>query len=216
MQRVHQESANNEQIDKTLSSVPWIHPSATVLNSTMGEYTDIESGCFCNEISLGDYSYLSESVRAIWCDIGKFTSIASHCVINPGNHPYHRVTQSHCTYRRRWYGFADTDDTGFFEWRKSQKVTIGHDVWLGHGVYVMPGAVIATGAVVAAGSVVVEKHPIGPYEIAVGSPAMPIKKRFSDPIIERLLQIQFWHWDRDMLEQHFSVLNDVEAFVKMF
>ncbi len=209
-------AANNELTEKKLFPHPLIHESSTVIRSRFGEYTEVEAGCFCNEISLGDYSYLSTSVRAIWCDIGKFSSIASHCVINPGNHPYQRVTQSHCTYRCRQYGFADQDDDAFFAWRKQDAVTIGHDVWLGHGVYVMPGAVIADGAVVAAGSVVTRTHPVGPYEIAAGSPAKPVKKRFPDEIIDRLLEIRFWDWPRQKLEQGFKDLYDVEAFIKKY
>lgn len=209
-------AANNELKQKKLFSRPLIHESSTVINSRFGEYTEIAAGCFCNEITLGDYSYLSSCVRAIWCDIGRFSSIASHCVINPGNHPYQRVTQSHCTYRCRQYGFADQDDAAFFEWRRQDAVTIGHDVWLGHGVYVMPGAKIATGAVVAAGSVVTRNRPVGPYEIAAGSPAKPVKKRFSDRIIDRLLEIRFWDWPREKLEQGFRDLYDVEAFIEKY
>jgi len=209
-------AANNELVGKKLFSRPLIHESSTVIDSRFGEYTEVEAGCFCNEITLGDYSYLSSCVRAIWCDIGKFSSIASHCVINPGNHPYHRVTQSHCTYRCRQYGFADQDDDAFFEWRKQDTVTIGHDVWLGHGVYVMPGAAIADGAVVAAGSVVTRNRPVGPYEIAAGSPARPVKKRFSDRIIDRLLEIRFWEWPREKLEQGFRDLYDVKTFIEKY
>ncbi len=209
-------TANNELVEKKLSTQPLIHESATVLRSRLGEYTEVEAGCFCNEITLGDYSYLSTSVRAIWCDIGKFCSIASHCVINPGNHPYQRVTQSHCTYRCRQYGFSDQDDAAFFEWHRQDAVSIGHDVWLGHGVYVMPGAVIADGAVVAAGSVVTRTHPVGPYDIVAGSPAKPIKKRFSPKIIARLLEIRFWDWPRQKLEQGFKDLYDVEAFIEKY
>lgn len=209
-------AANNELKQKKLFSRPLIHESSTVIHSRFGEYTEIEAGCFCNEITLEDYSYLSSCVRAIWCDIGRFSSIASHCVINPGNHPYQRVTQSHCTYRCRQYGFADQDDAAFFEWRRQDAVTIGHDVWLGHGVYVMPGAKIATGAVVAAGSVVTRNRPVGPYEIAAGSPAKPVKKRFSDRIIDRLLEIRFWDWPREKLEQRFRDLYDVEAFIEKY
>lgn len=209
-------AANNELKQKKLFSRPLIHESSTVINSRFGEYTEIEAGCFCNEITLEDYSYLSSCVRAIWCDIGRFSSIASHCVINPGNHPYQRVTQSHCTYRCRQYGFADQDDDAFFEWRRQDAVTIGHDVWLGHGVYVMPGAKIATGAVVAAGSVVTRNRPVGPYEIAAGSPAKPVKKRFSDRTIDRLLEIRFWDWPREKLEQGFRDLYDVEAFIEKY
>lgn len=216
MHTIYQVSENNELVEKKLSRTPLIHPSSTVISSRFGDYTEVEANCFCNEIVLNDYSYLSTSVRALFCDIGKFTSIASHCVINPGNHPCHRVTQSHCTYRRKQYGFDETDDQDFFEWRKSQKVVIGHDVWLGHGVYVMPGAVISTGAVIAAGSVVTKTRPIGPYEIATGSPAKPVKKRFPDETIARLLDIRYWDWSREKLEQAFHDFNDMERFLKTY
>ena len=216
MHRIHHIAANNECVEKKLGTAPLIHDSSTVLNSRLGDYTEIEAGCFCNEISLGSYSYLSSSVRAIWCDIGKFSSIASHCVLNPGNHPYHRVTQNHCTYRRRQYGFSRTDDQDFFNLRRQEKAVIGHDVWLGHGVYVMPGAKIGNGAVVAAGSVVTRTRPVGAYTIAAGIPAKPVKKRFDSCIVQKLLDIQFWNWDRDQLEQAFDDFNDVARFVSKY
>ena len=216
MHKVHQMAANNECRDKHLGTTPLIHPTASVLNSRLGDYTEIEADCFCNEISLGSYSYLSSSVRAVWCDIGSFVSIASHCVINPGNHPYHRVTQNHCTYRRKQYGFADSDDTDFFKWRKEQKTDIGHDAWLGHGVYVMPGAAIGIGAVVAAGAVVTKKHPVEPYTIAAGVPARKIKMRFDKNIIRRLLEIRYWDWDREKLKKAFPDFNNVNRFVSKY
>lgn len=216
MQTVHHPGPHNEESERPLGTKPLIHPSATVLNSRMGEYTEVDAQCFCKEISLGDYSYLSSSVRAIWCDIGKFSSIASHCVINPGNHPYTRVTQSHCTYRRRQYGLASADDAGFFEWRKKEAVHIGHDVWMGHGVYVMPGARIGIGAVVAAGSVVTKKHPVEPYTIAAGAPAKSVKRRFSKTICEKLLEIAFWDWEREEIKAALEDFNHVESFIEKY
>jgi hypothetical protein len=57
---------------------------------------------------------------------------------------------------------------------------------------------------------------VGPYEIAAGSPARPVKKRFSDGIIDRLLEIRFWDWPREKLEQGFKDLYDVETFVEKY
>lgn len=215
MQIVNHVPEPHHSIGKFLSEDPVIHRTSTIHNCKMGVYSEVMAGCYCKEITLGNYSYLATDVKAIWCEIGHFTSIASHCVINPGNHPYHRVTQSHCTYRRKQYGFADTDDDEFFQWRKDSKVTIGNDVWMGHGVYVMPGATISDGAVVAAGSVVTRNNPIRPYEIVAGSPAKMVKKRFSDDIIEKLLFIKFWNWDRAKLEENFDLFNDLERFVQI-
>ena len=70
------------------------------------------------------------------------------------------------------------------------RVEIGHDVWLGAGAIVLSGSKIGTGAVVGAGAVVAGIVP--PYGIVVGNPARLIRKRFSNELIERLLQSQWW------------------------
>ncbi len=60
-------------------------------------------------------------------------------------------------------------------------VEIGNDVWIGHG------------AVIAAHSVVVNDIP--PYAIAAGVPAKVKKYRFSNDIIERLLDLEWWGYN---------------------
>ena len=54
------------------------------------------------------------------------------------------------------------------------KVVIEDNVWLGESVSVLPGVVIGKGTIVGANSVVSKSLPS--YVIAVGSPAIPIKK----------------------------------------
>jgi len=137
------------------ASAPQIHPSAIVQDSVIGTYTDIGANWTVIESRLGDYSYLAGSDgTVIYTEIGKFCSIASHAVINPGDHPMERVTQHHCTYRRRRYGFAACDDEAVFEWRRRQRCRLGHDVWLGAGAKVMAGVENRTGEEVPAGTVV--------------------------------------------------------------
>ncbi|MDX1992840.1 MAG: acetyltransferase [bacterium] len=200
-----------EHREKMLGEQPYIHPTSRVYDSHVGVYTEIGPNCTLVESTFGDYSYTAGDADIIYTDIGKFCSIASHTRINPGNHPMERVTQHHMTYRRKQYGFAETDDDTIFDWRRSHRCVIGHDIWLGHGVTVMPGVEIGIGAVVGSGAVVTKN--VQPYEIVVGIPARPIRKRFSDDIIEKLLAIAWWDWDRARLEAHFHELNDVEAFI---
>ena len=71
---------------------------------------------------------------------------------------------------------AKQDEAGFFAWRRSHAVTIGHDVWIGHGAIVLPGRNIGDGAVIAAGAVVTKDVPA--YTIVAGNPARPIRPRF--------------------------------------
>ena len=125
-----------------------------------------------------------------------------------------RVTQHHMTYRRVRYGLGEQDDTAFFGWRRADAVEIGHDVWIGHGATVVAGVKIATGAVVGAGAVVT--HDVAPYEIVVGVPARPIRKRFGDEIITLLLEVAWWEWDRRTLEQRFSDLLDLDTFLAKY
>jgi acetyltransferase-like isoleucine patch superfamily enzyme len=53
-------------------------------------------------------------------------------------------------------------------------VSIGNDVWLGQNVSILPGVVIGEGSIIGAGSVVTKS--IDSYSIAVGAPAVVIKK----------------------------------------
>jgi hypothetical protein len=86
-----------------LGPAPLIHPSAKVLHSSLGQYTEIGAGTSVVETGIGDYSYISEHSDVIYSAIGKFCSIAASVRINPGNHPHWRASQSHFTYRASYY-----------------------------------------------------------------------------------------------------------------
>ncbi|WP_053360779.1 acetyltransferase [Bacillus sp. FJAT-27251] len=198
--------------ERKLSKAPSIDSTSLVLNSHAGEWTSIGSHNKIIESSFGDYTYTMDDVTVNYTEIGKFCSIASHVCINPVQHPMDRVTQHHMTYRKVMYNFAEGDDEAFFDWRRTHKVKIGHDVWIGHGAIIMKDVTIGTGAVIASGAVVTKD--VEPYTIVAGVPAKPIKRRFSSETAERLLSIAWWDWPRAKLEQHFDELNDVESFIQ--
>jgi phosphonate metabolism protein (transferase hexapeptide repeat family) len=205
----------NERPDvKMLKQDPTIHQTASLTDCSLGCWTEIGARSRYTESVLGDYSYDDGDVIITYANIGKFCSIASHVRINPVNHPSNRVTQHHCTYRSRQFGFKDHDDAELFQWRKSQKCEIGADVWIGHGAIIMPGVTIGTGAIVGSGAVVTKN--VEPFEVVVGIPAKPIKKRFNDEIINQLLKIKWWDWDRDKLENSFDDLYDLESFLEKY
>lgn len=200
-----------EPHSKQLSGSPYLHPTAKVRECRLGAWTDIGPNCHLLESAIDDYSYLAGEATVIYSEIGKFCSIASHVTINPGNHPMNRVTQHHCTYRRAQYGFDLHDDADFFNWRRADKCVIGHDVWIGHGATILAGVSVGTGAVVGAGAVVSKN--VAPYQIVGGVPARPIRMRFSDEVIEKMLRLAWWDWDRQTLEERFKDFMDLNTFL---
>ena len=200
------------RIEKELDEKPTIHLTSSIRRSFLGSWTDIGPRVSIAESEVGDYTYLAGDASVIYAKIGKYCSIASHVRINPGNHPMWRVMQHHCTYRRVQYGLDIKNDKAFFDWRRADRVEIGHDVWLGHGVIVMAGVKIGTGAVGGSGAVVTKNIP--PYAIAVGVPAKVIKMRFDEDIIEKIMKTCWWDWDRKTLKERFNDFLDLETFLK--
>jgi hypothetical protein len=194
-----------------LSEQPLVHKTAVVLDTTLGRYTEVSERCHVNESTLGDYSYMMRECEVWAADIGKFVNIASHARINATNHPVWRATLHHFTYRAADY-FADAEtENGFFDWRRDNAVTIGHDVWIGHGVTILPGVTIGNGAVIGAGAVV--SRDVEPYTIVGGVPA--IKRRFPVEIGERMDRLAWWDWPHDRLRvalDDFRTL-DADAFL---
>src|SRR5690606_15201429 len=137
-----------------LSETPLIHPTANIVDCTLGRYTEVSERCRISETELGDYSYIMED-GSVWCaTIGRFANIASSVRINATNHPVWRATLHHFTYRAADY-WADADrEEEFFAWRRRHRVVIGHDGWIGHGATILPGVRVGKGAVNGSGGVV--------------------------------------------------------------
>lgn len=183
---------------KRLSETPLVHPDAQLSASRLGRYTEVGARTRLTETVLDDYSYIVDDGDVAYTTIGKFVSIARAIRINPGNHPMERASQAHFTYRASayWPGLEE-DEAGFFDWRRSFPVTIGHDVWIGHGAVILSGRTIGTGAVIGAGAIVTKD--VAPYTVVVGNPARPVRRRFPEPIAERLLALAWWDWDHERL-----------------
>ncbi|QCI63921.1 chloramphenicol acetyltransferase [Phreatobacter stygius] len=200
----------------TLDLAPSIHPDAIVRNSRLGAYTEVGARTVISETGMGDYSYIVQDGQIDMSEIGKFCSIASHVRINPGNHPTERASQSHFLYRASRYFDGEADEAGFFDWRRSHAVAIGHDVWIGHGGVVLAGRTVGTGAVVAAGAIVTKD--VAPYTIVGGNPARVIRRRFDEPTAERLQALAWWDWSHERLRlalPDFRALG-IEAFLDKY
>ena len=198
-----------------LSEAPTIHEGATVEDCTLGVWTEVGKNTVMKASSMGDYSYITQDCHVIWTTIGKFCSIANATRINPGNHPTWRAVQHHSVYRAEAYGLG-ADDAEFFEWRKENWVTIGHDVWIGHGVTVTAGVTIGTGAVVGAGAVVTRD--VAPYTVVGGVPAREIKRRFTEAQADALQEIAVWDWPRETYKAALPDIRalEIDAFIEKY
>jgi phosphonate metabolism protein (transferase hexapeptide repeat family) len=184
---------------KTLSNDPTVDPSARVTDCSLGAYTEVGARTILLEVTMGDYSYVVNDSQITYTTIGKFCSIAAMTRINPGNHPMHRATQAHFTYRSSAYFPGEPDEAEFFDWRRQHHVHIGHDVWIGHGAVVLPSRNVGTGAVIAAGAIVTKNVPA--YTIVDGNPARIIRRRFTEGVADRLANLAWWNWDRGQLRE---------------
>ncbi len=191
-----------------------VAPSALVRNCALGAYTEIARDAVLVETSLGDYSYVMERSDIIYSVIGKFANIASDVRINPGNHPMEWASQHHFLYRLKQYGFAEEDNQAFFNWRRMQTVTIGHDTWIGHKAVILPGVSIGNGAVVAAGAIV--SRDVSPYTVVAGVPARPLRKRFADGVWQRLEAIGWWHWSHETIGERIEDFYDMRRFLQLY
>ncbi|CZF85976.1 Streptogramin A acetyltransferase [Grimontia marina] len=169
--------------NRTLHEEATICRDAVVTDSVLGRWTEVGERTLLEHFALQDFSYIGPDSEVANTEIGKFTSIASKVRINPGNHPWWRPTLHHFTYRPGKYGMEQLQQNGsekdseVFDWRKDNKVTIGHDVWIGHGVIILPGVTVGDGAIIGAASVVTKD--VKSYIIVVGNPANILRPRFA-------------------------------------
>jgi len=168
---------------------------------------------------VGFGTYIGNNSRLTDVRCGRFCSIADNLKTGFSAHPTtQNITSSLPFYMdvKKKFGFSYTDKTLFHEIDREAvpgfKVVIGNDVWIGSGVMIMDGVTIGDGAVIAAGAVVTKD--VAPYTIAGGVPAKPIKKRFSDADIEKLMRLRWWECtDESELRDYAKKFADPESFL---
>lgn len=89
-------------------------------------------------------------------------------------------------------------------WDNKGDIVIGNDVWIGYESVILSGVTIGDGAIIGARAVVTKD--VSPYTIVGGVPAKPIRKRFDEETIGRLLALRWWDWDKDKIARNIAAI----------
>ena len=174
-----------------------------VEGSELGENTLLQRYNTVYRSRIGRYTYTGRNTAIWYAEIGAFCSLSWNVSIGGGEHDFTRMTSHAFLYDRKDFGLIPQEEPLYD--RFSAPCVIGSDVWIGASACVLRGVTVGTGAVIAAGAVVT--HDVEPYTIVAGVPARPIKKRFSDEAIERLMASRWWELPADVIRDHCLLFN---------
>ena len=154
----------------------WVFENVRLFNCSIGNYTYIQTGSIIQNSNIGSYC-----------------SIAAGVMIGLGRHPVREsFSTSPYVYSQRKEIWGESPFPSEFE--ENLPVKIGNDVYIGVGAVILDGVEIGDGAVIGASAVVTKN--VKPYQIVGGIPAKEIKMRFTDAVVEKLINSGWWSKDR--------------------
>lgn len=171
-----------------------------------------------SNILVGDYTYFDDrrngpekfeeynvlynyDFSKVQLKIGKFCAIAAETkFIMTGNHKLDAFT----TYPFPIFGHGWENVYQIADLPVKGDIIIGNDVWFGYDSLVMGGVTIGDGSIIATRAVVTKDVP--PYSIVAGNPAKVVKRRFDEKTTQRLLELAWWDWEIEKINQNLSLL----------
>ncbi|MCI8777483.1 MAG: CatB-related O-acetyltransferase [Oscillospiraceae bacterium] len=136
--------------------------------------------------------------------IGKFCSIAcgTKFLFNSANHTLSSLsTYPFPLFYEEW-GLEKKDAAR--SWDNKGDIIIGNDVWIGFEAVILAGVTVGDGAIIGARAVVTKDVP--PYTVVGGIPAKPIKKRYDEDTISKLLSIKWWDWSNEKITRNIKAI----------
>ncbi len=165
---------------------------------------------------VGDYTYGHPKVL-FWDDsshlhIGRFCSITDGVtILLGGNHRTDWVT----TYPFNVLSEPFPNAAAIIGHPATKgDIWIGNDVWIGRGATILSGVRIGDGAVLGTNALIARD--VEPYAVVVGNPGRTVKKRFDEQTIKALLEIRWWDWDEEKINQEVGFLcsSNIQEFIK--
>lgn len=137
-------------------------------------------------------------------EIGKFCSIAcgAKFLFTSANHTLRSLsTYPFPIFFDEWE--LDAKDIRS-AWDNKGDIILGNDVWVGYEAVILSGVTIGDGAIIGTRAVVTKDVP--PYTIVGGVPAKPLRRRFDDKTVERLLALRWWDWEEEKIKHHIAAI----------
>lgn len=138
--------------------------------------------------------------------IGSYCSFGENVTIITENHDYNFPATQGYIYRKNLN--QDHPGENSLEPTKARTkgpVIIGNDVWIGDDVTILSGVTIGNGACIATKSLVTKDVPA--YSIVGGLPAKAIKMRFSNEVVEVLMELNWWNWSDKKIKSNKAFFN---------
>lgn len=162
-------------------------------------------------LEMGDFSYYeSLDIRdeigdgSVKVKIGKFCSIGPNITFMLAVEHKLNWNTSYPFYRLLGYETAENSSVS-----TKGDIIIGNDVWIGANATIMSGVTIADGCVIGSNAVVTKSTE--PYSIVVGNPGRVVKKRFSQSVIDKLVEMKWWNWDYQKIYDSLPLLQSEDV-----
>ena len=185
-----------------------------------------------HNISVGDYTIYNDFVRdpvefernnvlyhyPVNGDrlvIGKYCSIAcgAKFLLNSANHTLRSLSTYPFPIFYEAWGTPVSEVSS--AWDNRGDIVIGTDVWIGYEAVILSGVHIGDGAIIGARAVVTRD--VEPYTLMGGVPARPIRKRYDEETIQRLLALRWWDFPPEQMRKCLDALEqgDLQALEQM-
>ena len=201
-------------MQKHWSQVEYLHQTVTNpnihLRGTHSYYSTAWTGSF--EDSVVRYHYGDEFSRNAWTPqwpidqlhIGDYVCIGAEAIILMGGNNTHRT---------EWFSLYPFGDVIVDAYEGKGDTRIADGVWIGMRAVIMPGLTIGEGAVIASGAMVTKD--VAPYTIVAGNAAKPVRMRFDDATIAKLLDLNIYGWPVEKFDALRPVVcaSDIDALI---
>ncbi len=134
-------------------------------------------------------------------EVGSFCSFGKNIVVYTSNHDTNYACTQGFIYRKFFESNhpGERGDTPSLA-RSKGPVIIKNDVWIGDDVKIMSGITIGNGACIAAGSIVTSD--VADYAVVGGVPAKLLKMRFTEEVVNFMLEVQWWNWSDSKIKKN--------------